>query len=315
MPVEFSKPPNEYSGFSMDQEFPNIEISGKHKKDTVKKSATHDFLKKMFLAPVLGIVTVLAVISSATGVDLISTYFGESLGSIGNFFPILPNLEPNGFVSFANYGILDEEYVLFESLDGTGSDYLWAGSAYGDQSKEIDGAVYDSEKNTLTLTDFDGSNRILNINLMGNGFTLTLEGNNSLGGILAWGFHYGGSITVNGTGSLIVNENKTQQIGIILQAEASESCFMIDGSIKYLESSGEFAAFMVYESTHSRGLYISSPLSLSEGTGSEYKDDEESHDEPYMHGEPIFSSPKTHNYTIINQYGDVSEFFSVGIKN
>ena len=55
------------------------------------------------------------------------------------------------------------------------------------------GIRYDSSTNTLTLHNFTGP--LLDINLMGNGFTIKLEGENHLEMLRAWGFGYGGSVT------------------------------------------------------------------------------------------------------------------------
>ncbi|MBO4770620.1 MAG: hypothetical protein J5563_07570 [Clostridia bacterium] len=279
---------------------------------TEKKMSAHEMMKKMFLAPVLGIITVLTVASSAFGTDMISSFFGDILGSLGIGFPNLPNLEPNGYVSFMDYGVMDEEYVILESRNGE-SVFLWAGAVYEREPVPIEGAEYDRESNTLSLTDFRGDDFILNVNLMGNGFTLCLEGENTLGEILMWGFYYGGSLKIVGEGNLTVNANQENEYGIYFQAEHSESCLMIDRDVEFVDVYGTQAAFYVSDSTHGRGMYVASGLSLTggraaevENVGSEYPDEyyEEEH---HMHE---YNLPQAYDYSIFEN-GEMSKHITV----
>ncbi|MBR6426777.1 MAG: hypothetical protein IKS28_03015 [Clostridia bacterium] len=309
-PREYAPPPDqessaapEYSGLP-EEYFPVSSAPVK----TEKKLSSHEMLKKMFLAPVLGIITVLTVASSAFGTDLISSYFGDILGALGIGFPNLPNLEPNGYVSFMDYGILNEEYVMFE----TGRSepiYMWAGTAYGSREEIIEGASYDRENNVLTLTDFHGEDVILNVNLMGNGFTVCLNGENTLGEILVWGFYYGGSLKFIGNGSLTVNKNSDYEFGIYLQAEYSESCLMIDSEVEYVDVYGSRAAFYVGRSSHQRGLYLDSGLSLSGGKTDQTSPDDEFQEE-HHHDEFGYSLPKAYDYSIFEN-GEMSKHITV----
>jgi hypothetical protein len=318
MPEEYTLPASEFSGIKTSYEYDRTSMGGPPSAtkpvSAEKKSKSHEMLKKMLLAPVLGVVTVLMVVSSAVGTDLIAEYFGDTLGSVGTVFPVLPNLEPNGYVSFMNYGILDEEYVLLQSRDYEYT-YLWSGTARGMETAEVEGAVYDRDSNTLTLTDFDGSDVVLEINMMGNGFTLKLEGENRLQGILAWGFHYGGSIKVTGSGSLFVNENGEREVGIQFEAETSESCLMVDSGVAMLTSRGAYAAFMVSESTHSRGMYVASTLRLNGGQGGEFKSEpvsDEYYDEYYYEEfEHEHEHVPTHIFTVFGDDGEPSQFIYI----
>ena len=211
-----------------------------------------------------------------------------------NAFPVLENLEPNGAVP--GYGIINEEYVQlqyfrnFESIEpydvtyvGEGSVdvgrgvYLWAGSAYSltdpngnathsryNDTYRSKGAYYDKASNTLYLNNFSGAG--LNINLMGNGFKIDVTGDCHLDRILAWGFMYGGSITVTGSGRLTVNEALDWDCGIQYLCESSASCLMIDSGVT-LDVYGTVAAIELDESTAEKGIYYLAPLKLG-GDGS-----------------------------------------------
>ena len=86
LPDQENSPAPEY--FRIPEEYDSVSSAPVK---TEKKLSSHEMLKKMFLAPVLGIITVLTVASSAFGTDLISSYFGDILGALGIGFPILPN--------------------------------------------------------------------------------------------------------------------------------------------------------------------------------------------------------------------------------
>ncbi len=208
-----------------------------------------------------------------------------------NAFPVLDNLEPNGVIP--GYGVINEDYVMlqyfrnYESMEaydvqyasevsdvGRGV-YLWAGTAYGltdsagnptscrfyDEYKSR-GTYYDRASNTLFLNNFSGAG--LNINIMGNGFKLHVTGDCHLDRILAWGFMYGGSITITGNGTLTVNEQQAWECGIQFLCEGSASCLMIDSGVT-VESYGTVSAIELDDCTLEKGIYYLSPLKLSEG--------------------------------------------------
>lgn len=174
-------------------------------------------------------------------------------------FPKLSNLEPNGFVP--GYGVLDEEFV-YMVVDGN-TTYLHAGEAYQmDDVSNIPGASYDESTNVLTLNNCHAS--YLNVNLMGNGFTIRLVGDNYVDEILVWGFIYGGSVTFTGDGSLTMLGNGDNKLGLCLLAEQSESCIMVDEGVT-LDISGEDAAVLVRDTNEEKGLYCKNPLKLAGG--------------------------------------------------
>jgi hypothetical protein len=121
----------------------------------------------------------------------------------------------------------------------------------------VNGASYDEFTNTLTLNNFTG--HFLNINLMGNGFKVKLVGENRLTGLVGWGFMYGGSITLTGTGSLSINNPEGP--GIRLECENSRSCLMIDKDVK-LNVYGANGAILVRDTLMDKGIYYLEPLKM-----------------------------------------------------
>lgn len=178
-------------------------------------------------------------------------------------FPPLSNLEPNGNVP--GFGVLDEQYVR---LEYSPSDvvYLEVGKAYessGVSLTEVEGISYNAPTNTVVLDNFTG-NCTLDICLMGNGLKLELNGSNSLDHLLVWGFGYGGSLTITGTGKLIVNPNDTNSYGIYLRGEQSQTCLMIDKTVQ-IESYGLAAAVLIEDTTMEKGIYFLEPLTVVGG--------------------------------------------------
>ncbi len=200
-------------------------------------------------------------------------------------FPALTNLEPNGPVE--PYGSLNEEFVIIEDIpDLSGNVSLWLGDAYGhydennvwvksafypDDLKNF-GAVYDRGSNTLYLDDYKIGGG-LNINWMGNGFKLVVHGDCHLDYIIAWGFMWGGSITITGDGKLTVGENRTKAVGILFEAENSASCLMIDSGVE-LDVIGKGNAILIRQTTMEKAIYYLEPLTLSAGMRSSIADPE-----------------------------------------
>ena len=222
-------------------------------------------------------------------------------------FPILSNLEPNGpapLLDFENGGFArgadgeviraayNEEYIR---VNGN-NDYLYAGTAYtsvGITATNVPGASYDLASNTLTLNNYTGD--MLNVNLMGNGFTVELIGENRLDCLVVWGWMYGGSVKFTGNGSLtIANDDPgvNNGFGIFLNAEGSQSCIMVDSDVT-LDVSGVEGALLVYGTTMEKAVYYLKPLALSEGTrmGSD----------PYSDPSVCPDNEDIYNYTIVDE--------------
>lgn len=180
-------------------------------------------------------------------------------------FPPLPNLDPQ---KYDIQGFGSEHYIRFMDGDYENWKYLIAGTYWteseGHPISSVPGAVYDEASNTLTLTNFTGP--ALDVNLMGNGFTINLIGENRLAGLQVWGFMYGGSVTFTGSGSLIVNEGAANPVGVLLNAEGSPSCLMVDRGVT-LEIYGSEQAIGIYDTTLSKSVYYLRPVQMSGGRG------------------------------------------------
>ena len=144
----------------------------------------------------------------------------------GASFPTLPNRAPDFAGDYAWSGSGSEEYVRLIPSGGTSYAYLQAGSVWvgmGAAETAVPGATYDKATNTLTLENFSAA--VLDVNLMGNGFTIRLIGDNTLDQLTVWGAGYAGSVLLTGTGTLTVNQNGAAPdgVGIRLNAEAATS--------------------------------------------------------------------------------------------
>ena len=252
IPVELAFPPPEYAA--------PVPPSDDEDRKTKRRSATRAILS-MLAAISLAFVTL--------GLDP----FGLSSSipiteAADSSFPILSNLKPNG--SVPGWGVLDEEYIILESE--TEQSFIYAGKAYATTDENgntvpaplsaPDGVSYDEASNTLTLTDYTGD--VLNINLMGNGFTLKLAGDNRLAHLLVWGFNYGGSILITGDGTLTVNEDSAFDFGILLRAESSQSCLMVGKDVT-LDVHGKKAAVFIEATTMDKAIYYLKPLTMTGG--------------------------------------------------
>lgn len=123
-----------------------------------------------------------------------------------------------------------ESYVSLLETDGTPTDLFYAQGGALSNVSQVDGASYDQNTNTLTLTDFSSTQK-LECSMMGDDFTIQLKGQNSIGQISVFGDGYGGSLKIKGTGSLTVNSAKsyTDVPAILLRADGAASTFTLSG--------------------------------------------------------------------------------------
>ncbi|MBR4185262.1 MAG: hypothetical protein IKQ87_05800 [Clostridia bacterium] len=183
-------------------------------------------------------------------------------------FPVLDNLDPDfaGNAAWANQGEANsEEYLILHY--GSKKTYLVAGGYYrsnGVTEETVSGASYDRATNTLTLSDFREPSVYLEGNLMGNGFTIRLEGTSEIRGVMMWGAMYGGSLTFTGTGSVVIGRDVPVDTAILLQAERSASALMIDRGVT-VEIYGQQQAFVSLDSTLDRPLYYLQPQKMEGG--------------------------------------------------
>lgn len=145
--------------------------------------------------------------------------------------PTLENGSPNGAVTVPQFGledvVLNEEYVYCQEKEDSYY-YLWSGMAYSNPvSDGNENAYYDYDTNTLHLKDCNLE--VIAVNLMGNDFTIEVEGECHIGYICSYGFYYGNSITLKGSeGILYVNEDCNMDYGIEINAEDSKSGLFVD---------------------------------------------------------------------------------------
>lgn len=258
------------------------EYQGESGSQEAKEEKKHRRIKRMLFMPVASAIAAVSIVFASFGYDPLGNDFlnsssdtpsspsGENLFTdhADKAFPVLSNLEPNGPIE--GFGILNEEFICIQS--STEDLYLLSGSAWGyyDDNGDwhtapistIEGIRYDPDSNTLTLDNYNGP--VLNVNLMGNSFTIRLIGDNSLDRVFIWGFHYGGSVKITGTGSLTVNRDMKFDTGIELLAEFSETCLMLDSGI-HLEVSGKEMAVIVHATNMEKAIYYLEPLTLYGG--------------------------------------------------
>lgn len=86
---------------------------------------------------------------------------------------------------------------------------------------------YDKKTNTLTLNGYQEAEKKIVANEMGDDFKVKVVGNNQIQGIAVWGYTYGGSLTLEGNGSLEINKNRVQGEPIFLMAEEANAQFKV----------------------------------------------------------------------------------------
>lgn len=168
-------------------------------------------------------------------------------------FPDLPNPNPNTPVP--SYGVLNEDYVMvLDNKAGTSGFIYLNHNLYTEQYVTQQGISYDPSTNTLTLDNYHGGG--LSVNLMGNGFTVELIGENELTEyFMIWGFYTGGSVHFTGNGSLTVNSGVSADIGLQLASEFSTSCIMIDSSVT-LDVYGKLRAVEIQDTDAEKAVYL-----------------------------------------------------------
>ena len=208
-------------------------------------------------------------------------------------FPELTNLDPDFEGNYASSKFVDvpydgsEEFIRIYFLGDSDYTFIHAGRYWQDYEGVVEetrsGISYDAERNVLTLQNFEAE--ILGVNLMGNGFTIELIGNSYVNQVTVWGYHYGGSVRFTGSGSLVINDHYASATGgLVLDAEDSESCMMVeDGVILEIYGGNQeqyVPAIQVKDSTMDRVIYYSPEMELyakatmagSAGEGTEVKE-------------------------------------------
>lgn len=116
--------------------------------------------------------------------------------------------------------LLDSIAVLYPQIDG----YT--------PSSTYKGASYDLETNTLTLKNVVSKYSVLMLSAMGDDFKINLVGYNELGCIISSAGTRGGSITITGSGELVLNRTKDFG-GISIGANETVSTLTIEETVKF----------------------------------------------------------------------------------
>ena len=259
-PVDFNTP-KEYVG--VEELAKTREFSEKNMTSALEDDNNHKKQKrktKLMSYMVAASVAVLTVTGAALPESTPAVERNGQWGYANDIYeekPQLPNLEPNGAVTVPEYGlydvILDEEFLIYG--DGTYEYALVAGEKRIDLpiSQGTEEIYYDADTNTLHLNNCDID--YINANMMGNSFTIDVEGTCHVGYILVWGFYSGGSVTFTGeSGTLYINENDMYAMGINLLAENSMSGVFID-EMKGLYVTGYESPIAVFDTTIEHPLY------------------------------------------------------------
>ena len=107
----------------------------------------------------------------------------------------------------ANKSVDSSAYIVVNGKTLYAFDYY-----NGTVTNTIDGLSYDENSNTLTLNNYDQPDSVITVNEMGEDFNIQVNGTNSILQLSVWGFGYGGSRYLKGSGSLTVNKKKNLQI-------------------------------------------------------------------------------------------------------
>lgn len=101
---------------------------------------------------------------------------------------------------------------------------------YSANSKDIstvEGISYDRASNTLTIENYNNTKNRIATNMMGDDFKINIKGENHIGELVSYGDGWGGSITLTGNGTLYINENKSYEMGIYMNAENTKSVLTV----------------------------------------------------------------------------------------
>ncbi len=146
------------------------------------------------------------------------------------------------------------EKILYVQVDGVAID-------------AVDGMIYDKNTNTLSLSNFTGTGKYLQINEMGSDFKINLEGESTLDAIISWGYGYEASLNITGSGTLSVNPDKNVAIserqGIYIEAEGAPAVLKVapESTVNAYGSNGGPAVTINETSTSSDAIIAQGKLS------------------------------------------------------
>lgn len=167
-------------------------------------------------------------------------------------FAVIPVSAGNG----PNPHPLDSQaWIMIKDVSSGKLTYLYS-APEPDCVSVVAGMSYDQAANTLTLSAFNNPAVGIITNEMGDDFTIKVTGTSRIQQILAWGFGYGGSVTLTGTGELVINENKQEDIPIYLMAEGAGAKLTVASglSLKAYSQTGYPAAVVNGSSAAADGI-------------------------------------------------------------
>lgn len=143
-----------------------------------------------------------------------------------------------------------ESYVSLLDADGTPTDLFYSAGGVVSKSASVSGAHYEQSANTLYLSGFSTA-QSLECSTMGDDFKIHLTGTNAIGQISVWGDGYGGSLTVEGNGTLTVNKALayTDVPAVFLRADGAKASFSVKDSAKVVLNGTSSAGSLAILST------------------------------------------------------------------
>ena len=129
-----------------------------------------------------------------------------------------PNADPTYSCAFIGIGTVNSE----DSNAVDEMQYLY-NVRQPESEITMQGVTYDKSTNTITLQDYDGKNKAIITNEMGDDLKVNVIGTNHIRQLYAYGYGYGGSVTLTGDGTLLINEDKASISPIYLDAEEANA--------------------------------------------------------------------------------------------
>lgn len=123
---------------------------------------------------------------------------------------------------------------------------------YSASSKDIstvEGISYDRASNTLTIENYNNTKNRIATNMMGDDFKINIKGENHIGELTSYGDGWGGSITLTGNGTLYINENKSYETAIYMNAENTKSVLTVGSECSVYVYSGQNALVSLSNTT------------------------------------------------------------------
>lgn len=128
-----------------------------------------------------------------------------------------------------------EAYISLLDADGVPTDIFYCAGGVVSETSKVDGAYYEQSANTLYLSGFS-TEQTLECSDMGDDFKIHVTGDCFVGQITIWGDGYGGSLSVEGSGTLSVNRalSYTEVPAMLLRADGAGAFLSVSDSAKVI---------------------------------------------------------------------------------